>query len=216
MLTCPAAPRRPAPQVASLPYASQLQYAGFVHRLSRTGKVAHRSLAVDLALSLLLDLPAPFAADAGYVGTAGTPGAGDSGAAPAPWSAVCLAVLAKRGGDKAPGVRARALSNLAELVANFGALLAQDPESSQYAIAAHFVRALVASQQLAVTGGGACGAPLAVARECVRKRWLLLLSAPGKPVRDCACFMAGALAGMLCTCHCHRQGCGLCTNSTAL
>lgn len=140
--------------MTTLPYASQLQFAGFVYRLSRTAKIFLRTLAVDLALSLLLDLPAPFAADAGYSPAVGNSPTAAPAYVAAPWSAVCLAALARRCADKAPAVRAKALANLGELVATFSALLAQDVASSQYAIALDFVKALTATKHMVVHGQG--------------------------------------------------------------
>jgi hypothetical protein len=48
-------------------------------------------------------------------------------------------------------VRARALSDLAEIVDCFGELLAQDPGSEQYAVAEAFVLGLAAAAQLEVS-----------------------------------------------------------------
>ena len=50
-------------------------------------------------------------------------------------------------------MRARALSDLAEIVDCFGELLAQDPGSEQYAVAEAFVLGLAAAAQLQVRHG---------------------------------------------------------------
>jgi len=54
-------------------------------------------------------------------------------------------------------VRARALSDLAEVVLCFGELLSRDPASDEYRVAERFVAGLVAAAQLQVRflwGGG--------------------------------------------------------------
>jgi hypothetical protein len=119
--------------------------------LSCAPQIAHRSLAVGLARELLMHLPEPFKQstfEAAAASAGATPAA--DGMVPAPWSVVCLAALLHRCSDKAAAVRARALSDLAEVVACFGELLARDPASDEYRVAERFVAGLVAAAQLQV------------------------------------------------------------------
>lgn len=44
---------------------------------------------------------------------------GESSSTPAPWGTVCLAVLTQRCSDKAPSVRAKALSHLAGVISHW-------------------------------------------------------------------------------------------------
>jgi hypothetical protein len=44
----------------------QLHFCTFLYRLSRSSRPAHRLMAVEAAQSLLLELPAPFAAESGW------------------------------------------------------------------------------------------------------------------------------------------------------
>lgn len=53
-------------QVAAMPALEQLRFCTFVHRLSRSARPAQRLVAVDMAHSLLLELPEPFALTAGW------------------------------------------------------------------------------------------------------------------------------------------------------
>lgn len=59
----------------------------------------------------------------------------------------------RRCSDKSAIVRARALSDLSEVVACFGDLLARDPASDQYRVAERFVAGLVAAAKLQVRAG---------------------------------------------------------------
>ena len=51
-------------------------------------------------------------------------------------------------------MRARALSELSEVMASFGDLLARDPASAEYMVAERFVAGLVAAAQLQVGSRG--------------------------------------------------------------
>ncbi len=123
-------------------------------------QTAHRTLAVGLSQSLLMHLPEPFkhstfttpapTLPANTTANSTTPAAAAPGLVPAPWSAVCLAVLLQRCGDKVAGVRARALADMAAVVECFGELLAQDPGSEQYSVAESFVLGLAAAEGLQV------------------------------------------------------------------
>ncbi|GBF90548.1 hypothetical protein Rsub_03119 [Raphidocelis subcapitata] len=144
--------RAAAAMVPLLSQWEQDQFVGFVFNMSRSNKVGQRCLAVALARELLMHLPEPFkqstfeaAAQAGGPAPAGRDG---EPAVAAPWSVVCLAALLHRCSDKAAAVRARALSDLAEVVACFGELLTRDPASDEYRVAERFVAGLVAAAQL--------------------------------------------------------------------
>ncbi len=56
----------PVAQVAVLPSSEQLLLGGFLLRLSRTARPAHRLMAVEAAHALLTGLPQPFAPEAGW------------------------------------------------------------------------------------------------------------------------------------------------------
>ena len=93
-----------------LPGAVSARYAGFLWRLSRTAKVAHRTFAAEMAASSL--------------SAALTPGDGRSsrqvfedGTAQTLWRLLLQRILT----DKAPAVRARALSSLAPLLSDMSA-----------------------------------------------------------------------------------------------
>lgn len=52
--------------VSALPSMEQLNFTTFLYRLSRTARPAHRLMAVEAAHALLLELPVPFAEEAGW------------------------------------------------------------------------------------------------------------------------------------------------------
>ncbi|WIA29655.1 hypothetical protein OEZ86_012141 [Tetradesmus obliquus] len=83
------------------------------------------------------------------------PGSAAAASAPtgmvvAPWSVVALAALLQRCSDKSAVVRARALSDLAEVVDCFASLLAEHPGSEQHQVAEAFVEGLGAAAALQV------------------------------------------------------------------
>ena len=158
----------------------QAQFAGFALRLSRSAKVGHRVLAAALARELLMHLPEPFkqstfdtAAGEAADGAADDAEAEADGAAatvPAPWSVVCLAALLHRCSDKAAAVRARALSDLSEVVACFGELLGRDPASDEYRVAERFPAGLVAAAALQLPKSAAKAAGGATAKKTAQKK----------------------------------------------
>ncbi|MEW5301609.1 MAG: hypothetical protein WDW36_004459 [Sanguina aurantia] len=89
----------------------------YVLRLSKSGKVAHRMMAVEVAHTLLVELDGAFTPSSEYqalLQPAAAVGACDS--CSAPWGTVCLAVLCQRLNDKAAAVRGKALSCLGDSV----------------------------------------------------------------------------------------------------
>ncbi|KAI3777801.1 hypothetical protein L1987_47604 [Smallanthus sonchifolius] len=82
--------------VGSLEYEDQIEFSDYVVKMTR-GKPQFRLLAVDLILNLIMSLDDPL-------------GHGSS------WGNKCMQALLERCSDSTPGIRARAITNLAQLV----------------------------------------------------------------------------------------------------
>ncbi|EEF45547.1 condensin, putative [Ricinus communis] len=95
--------------VGSMTSDDQVGFVKYVVRITQ-GKTNLRLLGVDLILNLMMMLKDPFGVDLGYE-------VKDS------WGFDCLEALIQRCSDSSAGIRARALSNLAQLV---GFLLSKD------------------------------------------------------------------------------------------
>ncbi|EFJ45782.1 hypothetical protein VOLCADRAFT_118285 [Volvox carteri f. nagariensis] len=122
----------------------------FLYRLSRNPKIAHRTIAVDLAAVFLSTMPAPFAATDSYQRLLdGSCGAGDQ--LDAPWSAICLAIIVARANDKSPTVRGKAIGCLADIVQTFAKRLLDAPDGGREAAdIAAFLPAFCASRHICV------------------------------------------------------------------
>lgn len=122
-------------------------------------QVAHRSLSVSLAGSLLMNLPEAFKHST-FLAAASKPvpaAAAMQGLVAAPWSAVCLAAMLQRSSDKAAAVRAKALAELADIVTKFTGLLELDVNSLEYSMAESFALGLCAAGRVQVRIGVGAG-----------------------------------------------------------
>ena len=122
------------------------RFLGFLCKLSRCSKPNRRVLAVDIAHALVVRY-------GGREGSFSMPQAPSPETSEvnndtmkcrveAPWGCVCLAVLLQRMSDKAPTVRARAVSHLASLLA---------PSSLHTMMQEGFINALVAAEYVDFT-----------------------------------------------------------------